>query len=493
MLRFSSYSILSDRMPGGGYILMSGVSGSLDIISDSLGSLLESTISQSPHLANKLLPQVDPEVQAHWREQGYVTELSIEAERALVVELAGAIHEAVARKPVFMIVPNLDCNYRCTYCFERPLQNGLNILNSNISHHLGNVVMNFEAARSAYSAIATLQQQAGLPSGGQLILYGGEPLDKRNDAIVREIVRLGRIDGFTFAAITNGHDLDNYLDLLGKKSIEQVQVSIDGPKRVHDKRRIYLGNESSFDRLVKNIKSALEFTSVEMQIRVHVDPSNISLFGELLDFFGTLGWIDNPQVVIYSNTVYSKDKTGSVITGFEVAEIDRMLRAMVHPFRNVYTSAPDIHATRAMEGVFANGQRFSIKGTYCSANSGNYIFAPDGAIYACWESVGKECSRIGWFTGREGLTLDPRATERWFNRSIATLPACQQCQYALICGGGCAQYAEYKTGTLYSPYCDDFQRTFRSTLAHACDKHFNDVVPICDSPAISSTAAAGQF
>lgn len=476
MLRFSSYSILSEPMLGGGYVLMSGLSGSMDVIDNELGSLLETSLPVKPYLADELLNQIDSVVLDHWREQGYVTELTPEEERELVVGIAGAMHDGMAKKPTYMIVPNLDCNYRCSYCFERPLQNGLNVLNSTISHHQGNVVMNHESVEKAYTAIAALQTEAGQQPGGQIILYGGEPLDRRNDAIVREIVAVGLERGFRFAVITNGHDLDNYMDLLGNRLIEQVQISIDGPKRIHDKRRIYMGKESSYDRLLRNIEMALAKTSAEIQIRVHIDPTNIALFEELLNSFVTLGWVDHEQVVIYANTVYAKDKAGSVITGFEVAEIDFRLAELVRPYRNVFTSAPDIHATRAMQGAFSDGKRFALKGTYCTANSGNYIFAPDGAVYACWESVGKECSRIGNYTGLEGLNLDPKATERWFHRSIETLPACQECQYALICGGGCAQYAEYKTGTLYSPYCDDFQRTFRSTLSHACDKHLNGLI-----------------
>ncbi len=471
MLRFSSYSILSNPMPGGGYVLMSGLSGSMDVIDDSLGKLLETTLPIDPARADDLLAQIDTEVLDHWKEQGYVTSLTPEQERAQVVQIAGAMHDTMMQRPTFMLVPNLDCNYRCTYCFERPLQNGLNVLNSAISHHRNNVVMDSDTVRQAYQAIELLQAQAGQKPGGQIILYGGEPLDVRNEAVVRQIVATGIERGFRFAVITNGHHLDSFLDLLGKGRIEQVQISIDGPKRVHDRRRIHLGKDSSYDTLVRNIKLALQSTDAEMQIRVHIDPSNIALFEELLQAFVALGWVNHPQVVIYANTVYGKNQEGVVITGFEVADLDDRLAELVRPYRNVFTSAPDIHATRAMLGAFTEGSRFSLKGTYCTANSGNYIFAPDGAIYACWESVGKECSRIGSYTGPAGLTLDEKATARWFSRSIESLPACQRCQYALICGGGCAQYAEYKTGTLYSPYCDDFQRAFRSTLAHACDLH----------------------
>lgn len=91
------------------------------------------------------------------------------------------------------------------------------------------------------------------------------------------------------------------------------------------------------------------------------------------------------------------------------------------------------------------------------------------AAPACWESVGKPCSRIGEFMAEGGLHFDEEARGRWFGRSVAKIPECLGCAYALFCGGGCAQYSEYNTATLYKPYCDDFQRTFSDVIAEELD------------------------
>lgn len=363
-----------------------------------------------------------------------------------------------------MIVPNLDCNYRCTYCFERPLQNTLKSEVADISHHKSNVVMRPQQIGWIYDAISHLRAEAGIEDRGQIILYGGEPLDRRNYDAVAQIVTQGLARGNFFAVITNGHDLDAYMHFFGTGMIEQVQISVDGPKEVHDRRRIYVGHESSYDRIMHNMRRLVAETDAQLQIRVHVDPSNIELFSQTMDAFEREGWLGSERVVIYGNTVYERSGDGGVNARMEHGEIDALLAAQAARAPNIHTSAPEIHAASAARPALVDGQRFQLKGTYCAANSGNYIFAPDGAIYACWESVGKECSRIGRFGGT-GLRLDPKATARWFNRSIATLASCQSCAFALTCGGGCAQYAEYESGDLYQSYCDDFQRTFRSALA----------------------------
>ena len=461
-MRVSSYSILSDSIPGMGRVLMNGVTGALDLLDDDLGERLKTALDEGK--ADRIIDDLDDEVRAQFVERGHLTDWSADEERRIVVILAEAAHEAMRGKPSFMIVPNLDCNYRCTYCFERPLQNTLKSASAEITHRKGNVVLRQEQIGQIYDAIGGLRAEQGLEAGGQIILYGGEPLDRNNGDVVFPIVREGVERGYEFAVITNGHDLDAYMDCLGVGLIGQIQVSIDGPKAVHDKRRVYVGRGSSFDQIVLNVRRVLAETDAEIQIRVHVDPANIHLFGEVIDLFEAEGWLDHPQVVIYGNTVYERSVGGGVLARIEHGDIDQALASIAGRARNIHTSAPEIHAARSTQPALLHDERFKLKGTYCSANSGNYIFAPDGAVYACWESVGKACSRIGRY-GADGVALDQTMADRWFKRSIASQPGCQTCAYALVCGGGCAQYAEYETGDLYSAYCDDFQRVFRSALA----------------------------
>lgn len=482
-VRFSSYSILSERLPGGGYALLNGVSGALDLISDDIGEAIKRCYTHAggparldPAAAEAAIGLLESDDRASLYERGHLTELEREVERHLAAEVAEAIHEVQRHDPQFMVVPNLDCNYRCTYCFERPLQKGLKNPAAEISHHHKNVVMSPERVAMVYRAIDEIRAREGRTEGKVVVLYGGEPLDARNRDVVFEIVRQGVDRGFRFAAITNGHDLPVFFPVIGRGKIEQVQISIDGPKGVHDRRRIHIGGESSFDRLIANLRAALAATDAEYQLRVHVDPDNIHLFEQTLAVFGAEGWLDHPQVVVYANTVYAKDAGGSVGARLDNSAIHEQLRAIAARHRNVYTSAPAVHANRALEAMLSSGGRFQSKGTYCAANSGNYIFAPDGHVYACWESLGKPCSRVGQYAGDNGLVLDEAATARWFGRTIAKIPACLECAYALVCGGGCAQFAEYNFGTAFKPYCDDFQHVFGRALADALESHIAQAV-----------------
>lgn len=480
MLRFSSYSVISDKLKSGNYVLLNGISGATDIIGRSIGEPIEILLEEKrddANFENHVISLLNRDTRASFLESGHLTESSSEEERVAVTTIAGAMHDHLVKKAHFMIVPNLDCNYRCTYCFERPLQNALKSNKSGISHVRGNVVMQENRVDGLFRAIEQIQTANGQGSGGQIILYGGEPLDAKNADVVHRIVARGREKGHFFAAITNGHDLEHFTDCIGAGGIEQIQISVDGLKDTHDKRRIFVGKESSFDKVTKNIDLVLETCPqpFQVQLRVHVDPKNVDEFSQLIDFFGERGWLDRDDVVIYGNTVYNKDADGKVVVDMDNSEIATVLGEIAERHTNIYTSAPAVHASNALAPVFHEGKRFELKGTYCAANTGNYIFAADGGIYACWESVGKECSKIGTYAPDGAMTFKDKAVERWFGRSIETLPTCQKCPYALVCGGGCAQYAEYESGTLYESYCDDFQRTFRTGLAEHATQYLRQI------------------
>lgn len=467
MLRFSSYTIITDQLQSGAHVMMNGCSGALDLIPASLATLIQHTIATSPYgQAYAKWDSMRSDTLVSFIDRGHLTELSHTEEQILAAEIAGGLHEFQANQPYFMIVPSMDCNYRCTPCFERYTQKRLNSEKSSISYQKGNVVMRRDFVPRIYDCIGSLQSYAGRDAGGTVILYGGEPLNADNLDLVLDIVHAGREQNYEFAAITNGHDLDKFLPIIRPDMLNQIQVSIDGPWHVHDKHRIHRNKEPSFDKLVSNINTVLGKGGAEIQVRVQVDPSNISLFEEILAFFEDQGWLNNQNVIVYSSTVYKKGNDGHVCANMEVGEVSRKLSSIALRYKNVFTDAPAVHAGGGVIlPVFEKGGRFGRKGACCSASTGNYIFAPDGNLYACWESIGKKCGRIGSYTDPGGIMLDEAAMGRWINRNVGAVSACTECAYALVCGRGCAQYAECDTGVRHRPYCDDFKRGFRQTLA----------------------------
>ena len=365
MVRLSSYSILSEPLPGGGYALMNGCTGAVDLISVEVAQIISNVISPESSL-DAYIPDelLGADLIESFLERGHLTKISHDLEREHVKSLAQLLHDEGKKIPHFLIVPNMDCNYRCSYCFERPLQNNLGSATAEVSHAKGNVVMGSAQVEAVYQSIETILSESDRQIGGLITLYGGEPLDADNKEIVFKIVQTGIDKGFFFSAITNGHNLDSFLPLLGSGKIIAVQVSIDGPKHIHDKRRISLNKDSSFDRIVNNVNLALAKTDVEIQIRVHVDPSNIQLFDETLEIFASHGWLNHPNILIYANTVYEKEKSGVVNARMDNDAIIQHLKAIATPYNNVSISAPYVNASQTLLAALTGNQPYRLHLTW---------------------------------------------------------------------------------------------------------------------------------
>ncbi len=487
MARLSSYAILSDPLPGGGYALLNGSTGAVDLLSDELGRIIGKVLSEKPHDKVYLPPDtIDFDTFNHLMDQGHITETSHETEREHVVRLADLLYDVAQENLYFVIIPSLECNYRCVYCFERPIQKDIDLREKGSSQHGKNITLTLDQLDAIFKTIEEIRSNAiSLPTPQEregteklfasktphIILYGGEPLSADNKDLVFEIVRRGSERGFCFVATSNGHDLDSFLPILGQGKIEEVQITFDGPRSVHDKLRISRKGDSSFDKLMSNIRLVLEMESPpEIQVRVHIHPSTINLFDELLQMFDQEGWLNRENVLIYLTNIYRKEASGQISPSLHYEDIIKRWHNALLNYNNVFMGVLSVHTQRLLLPRLERGKPCGLRGTYCGSNSGQYIFSPDGHIYACWESIGKEQSRIGTYAARNGVDFDKAKMEKWFSRSVARISECLDCPYCLLCGGGCAQYAEYNSGDIYKPFCDNFQDLYPQALALTVEK-----------------------
>ena len=106
-------------------------------------------------------------------------------------------------------------------------------------------------------------------------LFGGEPLLAANRPIIEHIMARARDIGTAdFWAVTNGTELAAYRDLLGPDGLAHLQITLDGPAREHDQRRVYADGSGSFDRIAEHITLALE-QRARVSIRLNIDRNNL--------------------------------------------------------------------------------------------------------------------------------------------------------------------------------------------------------------------------
>lgn len=124
------------------------------------------------------------------------------------------------------IAPTSDCNFRCVYCYEKK-----SIRKKSMTLEVEDAII--DLIKSVKTTISSMN----------VAWYGGEPL-LRFDVIERlskriiQICKENNIQYFS-SIVTNGYLLTPEIaKKLAEYQIKNIQVTLDGPKETHDKRRM---------------------------------------------------------------------------------------------------------------------------------------------------------------------------------------------------------------------------------------------------------------
>ena len=138
-----------------------------------------------------------------------------------------------------------DCNLRCKYCFA-----------DEGAYHARREFMSLEVAKKA---IDFLIENSGNRKILETDFFGGEPL--MNFDVVKETVYYAKEQAakrgkkFLFTLTTNGILLKDDVAQFLNEEMENVVLSLDGRKEVHDAVRKTANGKGSFDLVIENIKN----------------------------------------------------------------------------------------------------------------------------------------------------------------------------------------------------------------------------------------------
>ena len=168
------------------------------------------------------------------------------------------------------LMPTEQCNFRCTYCYE--------------DFSIGKMT------EGTIQGIKNLLKQRA-PDLKHLTVswFGGEPLAAKNvvyelGRYIKELLREYPNIHYESDMTTNGFALKgDVIKQLLDLEIRSFQISLDGPKEIHDKTRVRMNGEGSFDVIWNNLL-ALKSLSADFRvmIRVHVTPENYQALEDFL-------------------------------------------------------------------------------------------------------------------------------------------------------------------------------------------------------------------
>lgn len=317
------------------------------------------------------------------------------------------------------LVLTYDCNFDCSYCFESNANKDENtLMTEEMIDRIEDLFPNIES----------------------ILLYGGEPLLEKNMEIIKYIVK--KYPNKKYRIITNGYNIDKYIDILKKIRIEWIQITLDGDRKTHDSFRYLKDSKTgTFSKLISNIDLAIE-NEIPIKIRMNITNNNYQECLELRDRLknkyqnkGTLNFELQPIFQL-------DDKSKNFLEPILYSVKERSDNTINNSGINFQQSIMD-------------GRPIELKFNNCSAETSARLVDSKGDIYSCLVSVGNKNARIGKYYPKFEYFEDSL-----INRNISTIESCKACKFALLCGGGCGNSNSNMDSNNYRGECGSFMRKF---------------------------------
>jgi uncharacterized protein len=323
-----------------------------------------------------------------------------------------------------------DCNLRCPYCYEIWAKHPETM----------KMVIDTYKVDKAYEALEFLNKDCSKKS---LTITGGEPFMKKNTKIIQYILKKGTDLGYTFTVFSNGVELTHFLPLLSSVTLHYIQITLDGPRLIHDSRRVLRKGKGTFDLIVKNIDEA-RAVGIPLLIRTTTDPEILSRIDELADFYKEKGWITDPYIrFLLSYRCHQHITPKSINQTIEL--YNKVLNCSKRQDLNFFEVYPYLKLRSVKDS-----SQFWPSFWNCNAVSSRYVFDPFGDVYPCRAMLGWKEQCIGTYI--PALSFNEKH-EQWRNRTIFSINTCTECDVALVCGGSCGYASLVNDKDLFSPVC----------------------------------------
>ncbi len=325
-----------------------------------------------------------------------------------------------------------DCNLRCKYCFA-----------DEGAYHSVRETMPFGTAKAA---IDFLLRESGSRKVLEVDFFGGEPL--MNLDVVKKTVYYAKAEAeklgkrFLFTTTTNGLLLDDDVIEFFNAEMENVVLSLDGRKEVHDAVRKTVNGKGSFDAVIAQIKKFVKSRGDKhYYVRGTFTAKNLDFAKDVL-FLADEGFDSlsvEPVVTDIPELQIKEEHLPAIEREYEILCDEYIKREEAGKGFNFF------HFNVDLEGGPCMSKRVSA----CGAGNEYFSVVPNGDIYPCHQFAGDAKWRMGnVFEGK----LDAGIRERFATSCLFTRKKCEGCFAKFICSGGCSANNYHYNGDIDIPY-----------------------------------------
>lgn len=305
------------------------------------------------------------------------------------------------------ILPTLNCNFRCWYCYEEHTSRYLtnkecailtkyceNILNS---HRLNSLTLDW---------------------------FGGEPMLKFDEVIVpfshniKQLCEDRRVAFYNMITTNGALITDNHLDEMERIELNKFQITLDGGLEFHNKTRFSKKHPDSYNCIVNNITTLVRrFPNIDLTLRINCTPTNIESIISIIDSFSND--IRN-KIHVNFQPIWQEVESLKTLSG-RVTEITRLFHEAGFSVPS-FTTLPPTPNICYVENML------------------HYTIIPGLEVYKCTaRDFKKESSNYIGQISEDGVFQSNDNILRYYCDSFFENKTCLNCEVLPVCRGNCIQ------------------------------------------------------
>ena len=326
-----------------------------------------------------------------------------------------------------------SCNLNCEYCFA-----------AQGKYHGKDSLMSFETGKRA---LDFLIENSGTRRNLEVDFFGGEPL--LNFEVVKQLVKYARSiekehnKNFRFTLTTNGVLIDDDVIDFCNAEMDNVVLSLDGRKEIHDFSRKDIGGAGSYDKILPKFKEFVKRRGEKSYYMRGTFTSRNPDFVKDILHMADLGFkeLSMEPVVCKPTEEYAltDEHLPTLLEQYELLAKEMIARRGTDKEFTFYHYMLDLE----------NGPCIYKRITGCGSGTEYMAVTPTGELYPCHQFVGDKDYLLGNIY--DGVTNTQKVDEFKMCNAYAK-DECKDCFARLYCSGGCAANSYHSTGSVNGVY-----------------------------------------
>lgn len=347
------------------------------------------------------------------------------------------------------ILPTLDCNFRCSYCFETTNDYRMTLETEE------RVIKFFERE---------------IPHCKQLRLswFGGEPLVCTEQVLrmtrrINDICKKNKVPMRGFIS-TNGYCLEvPVFRELVKNRITKFQICLDGPERFHNVSRPHSFNDDSYRKILENlinIKNNVGSGVYKIAIRCNVTPTVEPYMEEYIDELSRYFKGDNRFSLIFQCVRN---------WGGEKVKEEQIVKSEQEVYMKLFLMAREKGVNSSEAISFA-----PVVGVCQAAQRNGFMIDPKGNLRKCslamFNKDTKNVDQIGTIDSNGKKHINEEKLAKWIMGMSEHKEKCKKCFLFPYCMGG---HCPYSKNILNKDDCNLYNESILKEHLLAYDKSYS--------------------